>query len=449
MSRSNRSRHSTAFTVSIEAREGVSTGISAHDRAHTISVAIDPTKDYRDVITPGHVFPLVAKDGGVLIRAGHTEAAVDIARLAGLYPAGVICEIMNDDGNMARLPDLIAFAQRHGLKIGTITDLIAYRLRYDHLVRVVAETKIDSAYGGAFDLKVYATTVDPAEHVALVKGDVASGGPVLVRVHALNTIDDVLSTGTSRETPIHKAIGIIGREGRGVVVLIRRVAPRCNLCAAQAGGRWPGPAAADRIRHRCPDPARPRRARDDPPHQLAHAQDRRPRRLWPEGRRPSRPGANTMTRKGPRSVLIIEARFYEDIADELARGAIDELDAQHVAYERLAVPGSLEIALALSLALANGFVGRAGRHRGCIALGCVIRGETTHYDIVARESAASLHQLAVQHAVPIGFGILTCESREQAWERASVDGRNKGSDAARACLTLMQLEQHFSSASRR
>ena len=187
--------------MSIEAREGVSTGISAHDRAHTISVAIDPTKDYRDVMTPGHVFPLVAKDGGVLVRAGHTEAAVDIARLAGLYPAGVICEIMNDDGTMARLPDLIAFAQRHGLKIGTIADLIAYRLRYDHLVKVVAETKIDSAYGGAFDLKVYATTVDPAEHVALVKGDVASGGPVLVRVHALNTIDDVVSTGSEPRDP--------------------------------------------------------------------------------------------------------------------------------------------------------------------------------------------------------------------------------------------------------
>jgi 6,7-dimethyl-8-ribityllumazine synthase len=156
-----------------------------------------------------------------------------------------------------------------------------------------------------------------------------------------------------------------------------------------------------------------------------------------------------MSRKTVRSVLIIEARFYEDIADELARGATEELIAARVPYERLAVPGALEIAPALSLALANGFVGRAGRHRGCIALGCVIRGETTHYDIVARESAAGLHQLAVQHAVPIGFGILTCESREQAWERASVDGRNKGGDAARACLTLMQLEQHFSSASRR
>jgi len=156
-----------------------------------------------------------------------------------------------------------------------------------------------------------------------------------------------------------------------------------------------------------------------------------------------------MIRKSPSSVLIIEARFYEDIADELARGAIEELDANNVAYERIAVPGSLEIALTLSLALANGFVGRgAGRHRGCVALGCVIRGETTHYDIVARESAAGLHQLAVQHAVPIGFGILTCDSREQAWERASVEGRNKGRDAARACLILMQLERHFSSSRR-
>jgi len=225
MSRSNRARHSTAFTVSIEAREGVSTGISAHDRAHTISVAIDPTKDYRDIITPGHVFPLVAKDGGVLVRAGHTEAAVDIARLAGLYPAGVICEIMNDDGTMARLPDLIAFAAQHDLKIATISDLIAHRLRYDHLVKVVTETKVKSAFGGEFGLKVYAATVDPAEHVALVKGDVASGGPVLVRVHAMNTIDDVVSVGTHRETLVHKAMDIIGREGRGVLVLIRESRP--------------------------------------------------------------------------------------------------------------------------------------------------------------------------------------------------------------------------------
>jgi len=225
MSSSNRARHSTAFTASIEAREGVSTGISAHDRAHTISVAIDPTKDFRDIMTPGHVFPLVAKDGGVLIRAGHTEAAVDIARLAGLYPAGVICEIMNDDGTMARLPDLIAFAEHHGIKIATIADLISYRLRYDHLVNVVAETTIDSAYGGTFALKVYATTVDPAEHVALVKGDVSVGGPVLARVHASNTLDDIFGAGGYRETLVHKAMDIIGREGRGVIVLIRESKP--------------------------------------------------------------------------------------------------------------------------------------------------------------------------------------------------------------------------------
>lgn len=156
-----------------------------------------------------------------------------------------------------------------------------------------------------------------------------------------------------------------------------------------------------------------------------------------------------MSRKDPRSVLIIEARFYEDIADELARGAIEELNAQRTDFERLSVPGALEIPLALSFALASGFVGRGGRHRGCIALGCVIRGETSHYDIVARESAAGLHQLAIEHAVPIGNGVLTCESREQAWVRASVEGRNKGRDAARAYRALTELEQNFSSASPR
>jgi 6,7-dimethyl-8-ribityllumazine synthase len=156
-----------------------------------------------------------------------------------------------------------------------------------------------------------------------------------------------------------------------------------------------------------------------------------------------------MSRKGPRSVLIIEARFYEDISDELARGAISTLEASNVSFELLSVPGALEIPLALSLALANGFVGKAGRHRGCVALGCVIRGETTHYEIVGRESAAGLHQLAVEHAVPIGNGIITCENREQAWARASVEGRNKGAHAAEACLSLMDLERHFSSASRR
>nr|WP_197539080.1 3,4-dihydroxy-2-butanone-4-phosphate synthase [Methyloceanibacter caenitepidi] len=233
MSQSNRSRHSTAFTVSIEAREGVSTGISAHDRARTIAVAIDPTKDHRDIVTPGHVFPLLAKEGGVLVRAGHTEAAVDISRLAGLYPAGVICEIMNDDGTMARLPDLVTFAEHHNLKIATIADLIAYRLRYDHLVEAVADTTIAGPHGEPFQAKVYSTTVDPVEHVALVKGDISAGGPVLVRVHAVNTLEDMLTPGC--DNCVRKAMDIIEREGRGVVVLIRESRPDAISASLKKG----------------------------------------------------------------------------------------------------------------------------------------------------------------------------------------------------------------------
>ncbi len=217
----NQSRHETAFTVSIEAREGISTGISAHDRAHTISVAIDPTKDHQDIVSPGHVFPLVAKDGGVLVRSGHTEAACDIARLAGLYPAGVICEIMNDDGSMARLSDLIPFAQFHGLKIGAIADLIAYRRRYDNLVKVLKEQTITSAHGGEFTLKIYANTADYAEHAALIKGDVKTDDPVLVRMHSVNFLNDIVGAGSGKDNLIQNAMKTIEREGRGVIVLIR------------------------------------------------------------------------------------------------------------------------------------------------------------------------------------------------------------------------------------
>lgn len=228
MVRHNESRHETAFTVSIEAKEGVSTGISAHDRARTISVAIDPTKDHRDIATPGHVFPLIAREGGVLIRAGHTEAAVDLARLAGLNSAGVICEIMNDDGTMARMADLIAFAQLHGLKIAAIADLIAYRRKHDSVVRLVSETEVESAFGGMFGLRVYGTTVEPAqEHIALVKGDISKDGPVLVRVHASKTLGDVLGVNSAghKRSLVHKAMEMIASEGRGVLVLIRDVWP--------------------------------------------------------------------------------------------------------------------------------------------------------------------------------------------------------------------------------
>jgi 3,4-dihydroxy 2-butanone 4-phosphate synthase/GTP cyclohydrolase II len=240
MSRKNEARHRTAFTVSIEAREGIATGISAHDRARTIATAIDPTRDHTDIVSPGHVFPLIARGGGVLVRAGHTEASVDLARMAGLYPAGVICEIMNDDGSMARMPDLVAFAQRHGLKVGTIEDLIAYRLKNDRIVKRTVTSQVDSVFGGTFDLHVYETTVEPVEHLALVRGDLSKSDPVLVRVHAVNMPADLLGIGTDGEkgSLIQKSMELIAEEGRGVVVLIRDLRPRSvsSWLAKQAAG---------------------------------------------------------------------------------------------------------------------------------------------------------------------------------------------------------------------
>ena len=222
MSTHNSSRHETAFTVSIEAREGVTTGISAADRAKTVSVAIDPTKGAQDIATPGHVFPLRARAGGVLVRAGHTEAAVDISRLAGLNPSGVICEIMNDDGTMARLPDLVAFAQLHNLKIGTISDLIAYRRRHDNLVRVRTEETITSEFGGEWQMKIYADETHGDEHIVLIKGDISGDAPVLVRMHAMDPMLDVVGIGPKgRTAEFGDAMKRVEEEGRGVCVLLR------------------------------------------------------------------------------------------------------------------------------------------------------------------------------------------------------------------------------------
>ena len=223
MSQSNGTRHQTAFTVSIEAHEGVTTGISAHDRAHTIAVAINPDCGRDKIVTPGHVFPLMAREGGTLIRAGHTEAAVDIARLAGLTPAGVICEIMNDDGTMARLPDLVSFAQHHNLKLGTIADLIAHRRRTEQLVKRVQEGTFNHEIGGEWKLVVYANTVDYAEHLVLVKGDLTAPGPVPVRMHSVDLMNDLLG-GVTRNR-LGAAMRIIAEEGRGAVVLLREMQP--------------------------------------------------------------------------------------------------------------------------------------------------------------------------------------------------------------------------------
>ncbi|HEX9461156.1 MAG TPA: 3,4-dihydroxy-2-butanone-4-phosphate synthase [Alphaproteobacteria bacterium] len=248
MSPENLSRHQTAFTMSIEAREGVTTGISASDRARTIAVAIDPDKGARDIVSPGHVFPLMARDGGVLVRAGHTEAAIDVARLAGLNPSGVICEIMNDDGSMARLPDLVKFAQFHGLKVATIADLIAHRRRHDRLVERTIETTLKSRHGGLYRMLVYVNKASYAEHIALVKGDLSGPEPVLVRMHALNVLDDVLAdTSVGRGGILHSAMKMIGDAGRGVIVLIREARPT---------------SLSDRVRARLGDP-------DDPTHALA------------------------------------------------------------------------------------------------------------------------------------------------------------------------------------
>ncbi len=218
----NSSRHETAFTISIEAREGVTTGISAHDRALTIATAIDPSKTAADIATPGHVFPLRAREGGVLVRAGHTEAAVDIARLAHLTPAGVICEIMKEDGSMARLPDLVSFAQLHGLKIGTISDLIAYRRRHDNLVRVTDERSITSEFGDEWKMRIYTDETHGSDHIVLVKGDISGDEPVLVRMHTLDPLLDVVGVGSpGRSSEFGHAMVEIAKEGRGVLVLLR------------------------------------------------------------------------------------------------------------------------------------------------------------------------------------------------------------------------------------
>ena len=222
MASENRESMATAFTVSIEAAEGVTTGISAADRARTVQVASDPSKGADDIVSPGHVFPLVARDGGVLVRTGHTEAAVDISRMAGLTPAGVICEIMNEDGTMARMPDLVAFAQLHGLKIGTIADLIAYRRRTERYVERVMDTPFESVHGGPFRLMLYRDTIEGGEHVALVHGRIDPNKPVLVRMHQVDFAADLLGHREDRQNYIPTALKTLTASSEpGVVVFLR------------------------------------------------------------------------------------------------------------------------------------------------------------------------------------------------------------------------------------
>ncbi|MDF0601700.1 3,4-dihydroxy-2-butanone-4-phosphate synthase [Psychromarinibacter sp. C21-152] len=230
----NTARKETAFSVSIEARDGITTGISASDRARTIAVAIDPASSSSDLCSPGHVFPLRSRRGGVLVRAGHTEAAVDVSRLAGLQPAGVICEIMNPDGTMARLPELIEFADTHGLKIGTISDLIAYRHRHDSLVEEASQQTVQSRIGGEWTLRIFKDSVKGAEHVVLTKGDPSGPEPILVRTHAVNLLSDVLGVGEN--AALHGSMRVIAEEDRGIVCLFDQT-PSSFLKPDDAGER--------------------------------------------------------------------------------------------------------------------------------------------------------------------------------------------------------------------
>lgn len=223
MVKDNTSPYNTAFTVSIEAKRGVTTGISAHDRARTVQVAIDDATTPDDLSKPGHIFPLIARKGGVLRRVGHTEASVDLARLAGLKSAGVICEIMGEDGRMARLPELEVFAERHGLKIGTIADLIQYRMKNERLVKRAAETRIPTRYGGEFTIIGYENDVDKEEHLALVKGEIGPDDVVLVRVHSECFTGDVLgSMRCDCGEQMRTAMKMIEKEGKGVFLYMRQ-----------------------------------------------------------------------------------------------------------------------------------------------------------------------------------------------------------------------------------
>ena len=249
MERRNESRHETAFTISIEAREGVTTGISAADRALTIKTAIDPNCGERDITTPGHIFPLIARDGGTLVRAGHTEAVVDIARACGSdYPSGVICEIMKDDGEMARLPDLIGFAKEHDLKIASIADLIAWRRRNESLVQRTVESAITTRIGGEWRMVIYANTVSNIEHIALVKGDISAGDPILVRMHALDLMADLLGEVSEKRAgdELATAMAAIAKAGCGVIVVLREsiasslssmVSQKLNMTSDTSGNR--------------------------------------------------------------------------------------------------------------------------------------------------------------------------------------------------------------------
>ena len=376
----------------------------------------------------------MARDGGVLVRAGHTEAAVDIARLAGLNPAGVICEIMNDDGTMARLPDLIAFAQLHGLKIGTIADLIAYRRRNERLVERVLEGTFDHAAGGECQLIVYANTVDYAEHIALVKGDLSAPEPVLVRMHAVNVLDDV--TGGPHWIAVHNAMDMIAEAGRGAVVLIREHrADRALRPRAPARHGTPGHAELRdygigaqilldlgvRDMVLLSNSARTIVGLEGyglNVVETAPDQHHRPGQVSTEDAAlPSAPRVEGP----PPHLLLVRAPYYTQVVDGLTQGAERILRDAGATFETLDVAGAYELPQAIRLALRG-----ARRFDGYVALGCVVKGETDHYDHICRETISGLMQVSLQFGLALGQGVLTVLGSTRPWPAPVRMGTTKG-----------------------
>ncbi len=370
----------------------------------------------------------------MLVRAGHTEAAVDVSRLAGLNPSGVICEIMREDGTMARLDDLMDFARVHGLKIGTIRDLIAYRLKKDHLVERVATSPFIASSGAQWQAQVFRDKSSGEEQLALVHGAIDPSRPTLVRMHSLDLFADILDERGEQSGVLQGAMRMIEQEGlgrgrraprRGARLAVARHRPALG----QAGrGRRRGP----RLWHRRADPRRARHPRHDPAVQQPPFAGR-PVRLWPRDRRgtPDRAWPPEMS-----TILLVEARFYPHLNDMLLEGARAAIEAAGHKHETLTVPGALELPGAIALAA------RSGRFCAFVALGVVIRGETYHFELVSNESARGLMDLTLQ-GYAIGNGVLTVENEAQAIVRADPRQADKGGGAAKAALALFELREKY------